>query len=136
MHTLHNPRANVRAYHTATALAAVGGQKHDVKAIYGSSDAAKGDHSNSPLCRVAPTKSPTYTLNPTANPTGRLYSPKGYVGRYAEKEINRHVTVPERVEAVIVRQGPTTDLSVLLRRCQRANMTLVAYCAMLGIPLA
>lgn len=108
-------------------LNAVGGMRHEVRAIYGSTDRATVDHSNDTLCKLAPasahfTDSPAYA--------GAVYSQNVY--RYAAHE--------EPITRQFASAHSTPELEPLsvefyLRRAAQHGMTLVDYCAMLNIKL-
>lgn len=89
-----------------------------VRAIYGSTDNAQHDHSNDTLCVLAPTGT-VFTSNPTYR--GSTYTPDTH--RYAYHEPTS-TPAPEPM-----------DIDLLVRRAIKRGMTLVAYCAALGISL-
>lgn len=121
-------RTNVRRHNTQRTLTKVAGTEHLVRAIYGSSDHASGDHTNSPLCRTAPTVSSTYTSNPQ-NYNGGAYKPKGYVGR-ASVMHTLTTTIPETATG-----QPTPELGTLLARAAHHGLTLAEYAAKIGLVL-
>lgn len=121
-------RTNVRRYNTQRTLTRVAGTEHLVRAIYGSSDHAEGDHTNSPLCRTAPTVSSTYTSNPQ-NYSGGAYKPNGYVGRASV--MHTLTTIPEGPA-----EGQAFDLEALLTRAAHHGLSLVEYAAKIGLDLS
>lgn len=124
---LHSPRTNVRQHNSSLTLARVGGTKHSIRAIYGSTDSATMDHKNDPLCKVALTNKPTYTNDPQYR--GAAYNPKGFVGRASEM-----LTVVSQ-DVPVAAEPQTFDLAALLARAARKGMTLVQYCALIGVQI-
>lgn len=129
-----NAQSARQAPRTANAVRtinAVGGMKHTVRAIYGSTDNAIGDHGNDALCRVA-----------TAKQEAALHEFHPYQGAHYAHNIFRYASHDVTRDALPMVESDTDetefvpDIDFLLHRALARGMTLVAYCAMIGQPIA
>lgn len=105
-------------------LKAVGGMRSQVRAIYGSTDRAELDHGNDPLCRLAPA-SAHFTNDPRYS--GDAYTVN--VHRYAAHE------EPVTRQFASAHSGPKYDPDAIIARAIKLGMTVVEYCARIGVSL-
>lgn len=133
----HSAKQAVRSNNGHRSLNAVGGVHNrkapklgETRAIYGSSDRATLDHGNDPLCRVA-SHSAEFTNDPQY--AGEVYSRN--VFRYAahEEPVTRQFSLSAHSEEPA---PPTHNLETIVARAIKAGVSIVEYCARLGIELS
>lgn len=124
-------RTNVRRTHGQRSLSRVSGTTNIIRAIYGSTDHARDDHRNDALCVVVDDAKHCYTNDPTLSVPAYKPSYGNYVGRYSEYQntFSPHIA-PQAQE-----NKPSIELESLLIRARHYNMTLVEYCAKIGVQL-
>lgn len=105
---------------------AVGGMRGFVRAVYGSTDAARQDHTNDPLCRVANDSKLNLAIG---DPRVHVaYDHTGYVGRYTSYEV-----ISDAPKATATTSEPTIDVDVIVRRAIARGLTVVEYCSQIGL---
>jgi len=109
---------------------AVGGMRSTVRAIYGSTDKASEDHTNSVLCKALDVAKAA-ALHTVRHYDGPEYKPNVY--RYAPS--NGPIAERTTPEVPTTVEPSAQDVAWLTRRATARKMTLVEYCAAIGIPL-
>src|SRR5882757_9280697 len=143
-------RQATRSHNGALSLSAVGGMNskstvqartvdpQSCRAIYGSTDNAAGDATNSVLCRALDTAKAS-ALHSLRHYEGPEYGPN--VHRYAPSMGHVDITTAvAAIEAVDTTQEAATtpsevDIAWLTKRATSRHMTLVEYCSAIGIEL-
>ncbi|SRR6266496_2893141 len=145
----HSARQAPRSHNGALMVNAVGGvnsksnwrsatlDPRSCRAIYGSTDSASEDHANSVLCRALDVVK-SVKLHTARHYDGPEYGPNVY--RYAPSNgpitESTESSVPTSADSAPSDGVPSkADIAYLLKRATARKMTLVEYCALIGIPL-
>lgn len=134
-----------RTHNGALTLSAVGGMNSKAgshsrtidpqgcRAIYGSTDNAAEDATNSVLCRALDTVKAA-ALHSLRHYTGPQYGPN--VHRYAPSMGAVDTTTPVAASTQAETTVPSeADIAWLTKRAMSRHMTLVEYCAAIGVEL-
>ena len=139
-------RQATRSHNGALSLSAVGGMNskstvqartvdpQSCRAIYGSTDNAAGDATNSVLCRALDTAKAS-ALHSLRHYEGPQYGPN--VHRYAPSmgaiDTSTPVAASTQADSTVPSEA---DIAWLTRRATARHMTLAEYCAVIGVPLS
>lgn len=122
-------KQGIRGHNARRTVQAVGGMTNLVRAVYGSTDRATGDHSNDPLCRI--TDRNNFTNNPTVVTTYAVSN----VFRYADFGTT---SLPAKVVPVSLRhtaRDHNTRINFMVTRATVRGMSIVQYAQLQGITL-